>query len=158
MFSGCQSTFMPYIIYSFHSFYFPQLETKASDVMQSISSLRTRRECPTDGLQTSHCRLCSFPSRAQSCSIPQHTQSPQGASRGVVSRRHVHRATNTKTNTARLLWHLLLNPLLEYKGWKMQWMQGENHPSPKAWADINLVWVPRTWSLHPCHVLPFYFT
>lgn len=96
MFSGCQSTFMPYIIYSFHSFYFPQLETKASDVMQSISSLRTRRECPTDGLQTSHCRLCSFPSRAQSCSIPQHTQSPQGASRGVVSRRHVHRATNIK--------------------------------------------------------------
>lgn len=60
MFFGCQSTFMPYIIYSFPSFHSPQLETKASNVMQSISSSRTMRECPTDGLQTSCWRLCSL--------------------------------------------------------------------------------------------------
>lgn len=132
MFSGFQSTFMPYIIYSFPSFHFPQLETKASNVMQSISSLRITRKCPTDGLQTRHCKFCSFPSPAQSCSVPQPTQSSQGASRGVVSMWHVHCATNTTANMTCLLWHLLLHPLLEYKRWKMQWMQGESHPATRA--------------------------
>lgn len=132
MFFGCLSTFMPYIIYSFHSFYSPQLETKARNVMQSIISLRAVRECPTDGLQTSHCGLCSFPSTAQSCSIPQHTQSSRGAFRAAVSVWHVHCATNTNRNMACVLWHSLLHPLLEYKRWEIQGMQGESRPAARA--------------------------
>lgn len=83
MFFGCQSTFMPYIIYSFPSFYSPQLETKASNVMQSISSLRTMRECPTDGLQTSCCRLCSLHSSELQHSSA-HTELP-GSFQGCCS-------------------------------------------------------------------------